>query len=266
VDGLDVSNGLSWRRLREAAAYPLVRHNRWRTAWASVIGTSHLASQNPCQDYSFCKTHDGILVGAVSDGAGSVAHSEVGARMAVDYFVQSFGAPSSIGLFERNSMAQWIDSLAGKLADKARANGLPPRDYACTLLGVVASPKYTAYFQIGDGAIVTPMNDGYRYAFWPQHGEYVNETNFVTQDNAREVFEVHVGDPISEIAIFSDGIEHLVLNTVARSVHAPALRPIFDWLRTVDDDGCPVMDAYLASDQINSRTDDDKSLLMAVRS
>ena len=56
------------------------------------------------------------------------------------------------------------------------------------------------------------------------------------------------------------------MNTVERSVHAPALRPIFNWLRTVDDDGCPVMDAYLASDQINSRTDDDKSLLVAVRS
>ena len=52
----------------------------WRTAHASVIGTSHTATGAPCQDAGDCEVlaaADGseILVAAVADGAGSAKRS-----------------------------------------------------------------------------------------------------------------------------------------------------------------------------------------------
>jgi hypothetical protein len=75
-----------------------------------------------------------------------------------------------------------------------------------------------------------------------------------------------LGEAINKIAIFSDGIEYLILDEIRRRVHAPALRPIFDWLRTARaGEGSRALDTYLGSNHINSRTDDDKTLLMAIR-
>jgi Protein phosphatase 2C len=243
----------------------------WRTAAASVIGTSHVKSEQPCQDFSQCVTIGDTLICAVADGAGSASLSDVGAKIAVTRFIDTFGTASEI---DHASMAQWLDSLVNYLGQEANDRQAETRDYACTLLGVIAMPNHTFYFQIGDGAIVVPSYEAgaydwgaYDWVFWPQNGEYANLTNFATQRNAKQVFEFREGPAVSEIAIFSDGIEHLVLNEATRRVHAPALRPIFDWLRTSESDaaGSQALQTYLGSDHINNRTDDDKSLLMAIR-
>ena len=62
--------------------------SQWRVASASVIGTRHLKQQTPCQDYSLCSTTEDRLICAVSDGAGTASHADVGARIAATYFVQ----------------------------------------------------------------------------------------------------------------------------------------------------------------------------------
>ena len=72
--------------------------------------------------------------------------------------------------------------------------------------------------------------DDYVWIEWPQHGEYANTTNFLTQKNACEVLFFETGRAIEEIALFTDGIERLVLDVAARSVHSPAFKPIFEWL------------------------------------
>jgi hypothetical protein len=74
---------------------------------------------------------------------------------------------------------------------------------------------------------------------------------------------------VHELAMFSDGLERLVLDMTARTVHAPALRPIFGWLAATEPTpgGAPsdVVAAYLNSANVNRRTDDDKTLVMATR-
>ena len=86
-------------------------------------------------------------------------------------------------------MAGFLGSLESLLTEEARENHAATGDYACTLLGVIASPTHTVCFQIGDGAIVIPASEPetYDWVFWPQHGEYANTTNFVTQANAQNV-------------------------------------------------------------------------------
>ena len=254
----------------------------WRTAYASVIGTSHAKTGAPCQDAGGCrvvKAHDGrdVLIAAVADGAGSAKRSEAGATLAVSLFLAEFSEavsadPDLLGL-SQDFVNDWLDSTRDAIAAQAEAEGLEPRDFACTFLAAIVGRSELVCFQIGDGAIV--VSDGemgtYRSVFWPQHGEFANTTNFITQDHVHDVMAFERSDlAVQEIALFSDGIERLVLDLSAKSVHAPSLRPIFDWLagtEPVASDGDPTgaLVAYLGSEHVNRRTDDDKTLVMATR-
>jgi len=252
----------------------------WRTAYASVIGTAHLKSGAPCQDAGRCTVilaADGseILVAAASDGAGSAARSEIGADLAVEAFIAEFGAVArddpTLSRIDRGFVTGWIARFQEALAARASAEGCAPSDFACTLLGAVVTASDAVYLQIGDGAIIVGTEEPDRYAWiaWPQHGEYANVTNFVTEAHATEVAEFEKGPAIDELALFTDGIERLVLDSASRSVHAPAFLPVFAWLRTTNP-GCAVapseaLTAYLGSAHVNARTDDDKTLVMATR-
>ena len=253
---------------------------RWRTAFASIVGTSHLKNGTPCQDASACSVIEGadggeILVAAASDGAGTACRSETGAALAVDLFMQAFGEAArtdpSLAVIDRSFVERWITSFQDTIRQLAADEGQQVRDYASTLLGAVVAHSQAAYVQIGDGAIIVGADEPGEYSWiaWPQHGEYANVTNFLTQDDAHKVLFFETGAAVRQIALFTDGIERLVLNFSARTVHAPAFRPIFEWLaQTLPGAGVQsseALAAYLGSEQVNQRTDDDKTLVMAAQ-
>jgi hypothetical protein len=249
----------------------------WRIAYSSVIGTSHAKTGSPCQDAGGCvvvTAHDEseVLIAAVSDGAGTAIRSEAGSKLAVTRFLHDFAEAASgphFSAIDRAFVEEWVGSLRVSFEELAASEENHIRDYACTLLGAVIGPTGAAYVQIGDGAIVVATEEcgEYGWVFWPQHGEYANTTNFVTQDNVAEVLEFDTGLSVNEIALFSDGIERLVLNLSTKTVHSPAFRPIFEWLARTEglSPQSQVLAAYLASDRVNNRTDDDKTLVMATR-
>lgn len=178
---------------------------------------------------------------AVADGAGSTFKSEDGAQLAVKSFHATFGpvaaADPGIAGVDRDRLTSWVGNLREQIAAMAEADGHTSSDYACTFLGAVVGPARAVFLQIGDGAIVVADIHGGEYAwmFWPQHGEFANSTNFFTQQDFAEALEVEVVEgQLTEIALFSDGIERLVLDLANRTVHSPALRPIFSWLATTD--------------------------------
>ena len=211
----------------------------------------------------------------MSDGAGTADKSDLGSTLAVQEFVDRFSeATSEIGDLSGISeewVRTWFKGLQVKIGELAEENGDPVASYACTLLGVVAGDSEAIYIQLGDGAIVVEAegDDGYGWIFWPQHGEYANSTFFVTQEGAEAKLQVERGPAPREVAMFSDGIERLVLDMANQSVHSPAFKPIFEWLAGTEPDRTgrpsPALEAYLRSDHVNRRTDDDKTLVMATR-
>ena len=221
---------------------------------------------------------------SVADGAGSAQKSEQGAQLAVDAFQRTFAdlAREQPGLdsLDRDRILAWLSDVQSAVAALADEAGLQPRDYACTFLGAVVGPTAAAFVQLGDGAIVVADaeagRDGHSWVFWPQHGEFANSTFFVTMDDAAEILlfdrrELGTGQAdIWELAMFSDGLERLVLDMANRTVHSPSLRSIFDWIAgtpPATSDGSPsdVLASYLASARVNCRTDDDKTLVIAAR-
>jgi len=217
-----------------------------------------------------------ILLAAVSDGAGTAPESDVGAAIAVDLFLERMGAfcgANPLDSIDVAVVSELFQELVDAIRHRAKEDAQPIGHYACTFLGAVVGTQGAAYVQLGDGAIVVSTVDGapseMSWIFWPQHGEYANSTYFVTQEGVERLLQFETGPPVDEIALFTDGIERLVLDMTNHTVHGPAFRPIFDWLATTlpghSEHTSPVLTAYLASDHINRRTDDDKSLVMATR-
>jgi hypothetical protein len=253
---------------------------RWKVIQGSVIGASHTSRGELCQDDCVAATFhapcvDECLVALVSDGAGSAIRGGMGAMVACESGFRVIGEwvsqAQSLSALSSDVVAEWVDTIRYHLWLASRAEGLLPRDYACTLLGAVIGDNNAAFFQVGDGAIVIGEGDGFRPVFWPDSGEYANMTYFVTDEDALSNLhsEVHPAAP-AEVAVFSDGIQRLALVYQTREVHKPFFEPMFARLRkAAGDDECDLLSGQLAiflgSPAVNERTDDDKTLVLATR-
>ena len=254
----------------------------WKYGSASVAGTFHLKSSTPCQDASRVEIvvdagGAQVLIAVVSDGAGSATLAQLGSRLACDLFVDDVKSHIEAGnaraLLLDNFIADWIGKFHRTAVGWSRSEIARIQDFACTLLAAVVWRDRAVYFQIGDGAIVESRRDEpdrYAAVCWPQQGEYANMTNFLTDADAAEkvVRETRSG-AVDEVAIFTDGIQRLALDYRARTAHAPFFAPLFAWLRPREGgysrELSDSLAVYLNSEKINSRTDDDKTLVLATR-
>lgn len=160
----------------------------------------------------------------------------------------------------------WLESVRADLVAKSLEVGTTPREWSCTLLGAICSPTYSAFVQIGDGAVVSGI-DAVQPAFWPQSGEYANQTVFLVSPDAIAGASIVIGGAVDRIALLSDGLQPLALEYQKREAFAPFFTPLFAGLAESAD-----MDAYetkllqlLASRHVNQRTNDDKTLVIALR-
>lgn len=245
----------------------------WRFAAARVPGTSHVNGGLPCQDDFTSTAHGDFFVAAVADGAGSVPMAERGASTVVRSVTASVAAalelaqPAPVTVLKDAALA-----ARRELAAIADHEGLPVRDFASTLLAVIAGPNGGAALQIGDGVIVVG-DDGsdWSWVFWPQHGEYANTTHFLTDEDAPALLQIEVlPSHVSDIALMSDGLERLTLHLGSRSIHRPFFAGIFAPLLAAEGKGeIPVLSAaleeFLRSESVAARTDDDLSLVIATR-
>ena len=253
----------------------------WRFAGASAVGTSHLKSGAPCQDAFKCglyqSAHEGeVILLMVSDGAGSARFSDIGSELAC----REFGSSLELYLAEGSRVAsldsalirKWFDNVVEALNARAETDGEPLRDYACTLIASILTPTHAAFAQVGDGAIVVREGpEDWCYIFWPQHGEYINTTNFITDASSLDKLEFSLtATAIDELAIFTDGIEPLVLQYATNAVHSQFFNSMISPVRALAQPGLDItlsqqLSIYLSSPAICSRTDDDKTLLLASR-
>ncbi len=250
---------------------------------ASSTGTSHLAATQPCQDSHGCAVVEdlagrSVVVLVASDGAGTAATADVGAVICCQTFIKLvgdyFSGGGRIEAIGRPLAERWLASIIFQLADHAASRAAPLHDYACTLLGAIVTDGAAVFMQIGDGAIVVSdrhAGDDWRYVFWPQHGEFANMTNFITSENPIEALEFRAGnEAVEEVAIFTDGIENLVLSKADKKVHAPFFDSMFRSVRRSTASGtdgalCRALEQYLSAPPITSRTHDDTTLILASR-
>lgn len=249
---------------------------------ASSTGTSHLASNQPCQDsHGAAVLADAsgraVVVMVASDGAGSAPRSDAGAALACETFVKLVedyvSRGGHVAAIRRPLVERWVAGIVYRLSHAASANGLDVQDYACTLLAAVVTDGSAVFVQIGDGAMVVSGEQlgEWDYVFWPQHGEFANTTNFVTSENPCDAMEFKATDgAFEEFAMFTDGIENLVLRKAEKAVHGPFFDSMFRSMRRSSANGvdgalCQGLERYLSTPPITQRTHDDKTLILASR-
>jgi hypothetical protein len=215
-----------------------------------------------------------VFVGVVSDGAGSAALAERGAAFVCEHlpaFVSDALATSSdLDAVSDDDVRTWFLRLRAGLRAYAVESGADLRDFSATALLAVASDHQTLCASVGDGAVVVREGAAtpFEVALWPEGGEYVNQTYFLTDETVAERVAIRRFDGVADVIAFSDGLQQLALERATRSAFAPFFAPL---VRTVrESDVAPAvlaerLAAYLESDAVNARTDDDKALVVGCR-
>jgi hypothetical protein len=213
-----------------------------------------------------------LLLLACADGAGSASHADHGASLAcrqVCHLVRSdLREGLSLSRVERDTVVSWHVRLHAELRRQAEALGCPIEQLACTLLLAVIGEKTAVFSQIGDGVIVTRDGEGYGAVFWPQTGEYINSTNFVTDPEFASALEVEIWqERVDELALLTDGLQPLALHYSTRRTHQPFFAPMFQRLRAAQpgEGLAAALRQFLSCAAVNARTDDDKTLVLATR-
>lgn len=252
----------------------------WRWVGARSTGTSHIKSGLPCQDYVASMEIDApmgsVFAAVVSDGASSASHGAVGARMICTGFLkaayQYLRCGKRVEDIDRETVLEWLDRIRDRVNAFAERNQITPRDCAATLVGVLVGPKAAIVIHVGDGAVVVREQGTTHWIVpsWPYHGEYASTTTFVTDDPMPEPAVVPLPVRLDRVAVFSDGIERLVLDHVRRVAHAPFFESKTEVvansaIRGHDRSLSKALREYLDSEAVCDRTDDDKSLILGVR-
>lgn len=248
----------------------------WRLVYASEVGTSHTHSATPCQDSCLAQidvlpNHQPLLSVFVSDGAGSAERGGEGAELAIEAaasFVAKKVKQGEFGLSD-SLAADMIIAIRQHIFSRAEALTLTARDFACTFLGVLSTKAGTLVFQVGDGGVVLDVGKGLEVAIVPMTGEYANMTHFVTDEDAVAVLETkQYPDRALKVAAFSDGLQRLALNLATSTPHVPFFTPFFVGMAqaTIDQEDLlnGLLVKFLGSSSVNERTDDDKTLALAL--
>jgi serine/threonine protein phosphatase PrpC len=252
----------------------------WRAVVRSCTGTRHQKQQQPCQDYgSYCLLNNNeVIVGAVADGAGSAKYSEIGAKLAV-YQVMAIFREIALSPQKDKRLSQPLNDQEAKklfskilqevlitLEEHANQENYVIDDLACTLLVFLATPDWLAAMQIGDGFIVVGLEgEEKKLIFQPDKGEFVNQTTFVTSPNALEEMQVNVLSGNQRfICASTDGLEKVAITMSNWTPFQPFFRPLEQYLQETPDpeQNDEYIQGFLESERLNTRTDDDKTLLL----
>jgi Protein phosphatase 2C len=275
----------------------------WKALSRSVTGTRHVRNHQPCQDWGNVRTMGGVLFGAVADGAGSACYADRGAQIAVATTLDFLQSTEEWLQQRRRSWRCWgakttpppphlVQKLFTKtlhqvlMAFSAQANGHGIEDFACTLIAFVATRDWLAAMQIGDGfLVVTTSGSGigpslsfrgdpqaYHLLFSPHKGEYANQTSFVTSADALTQLQTRIVERPRFICAATDGLESVAIRQRDRTCFAPFFHPLREYLQELAQ---PLPDVpagnadqylldFLQSERLNQRTDDDKTLLLAL--
>jgi hypothetical protein len=262
---------------REPAFIPLTLSPcRWQVVGAAAAGVSHLKKDLPCQDsqaYRLVKISGvDVLLVAVADGAGSAEHSDQGSACAVEASLLALEDALLAGYLEQMDAPKLLylafETARQALIELALQQQISLRSLATTLTLVAAHGGSLLAAQLGDGAVViqteqeklTPVTK-------PQRGEYANETYFLTQENALEKIAIEIiEEPVQALAVMSDGLMRLAMNMSSGEPHPPFFAPLFAFAAGAKDPTAAAvqLEEFLSSDRVCARTDDDKSLVLAV--
>jgi hypothetical protein len=208
------------------------------------------------------------------DGAGSAARGRQGAALVARIVSLKARAhrEAAIGAFSDDLIRSWLAEARQAVANAAATRQLAVRDFATTLVCAISDGEETLVAHVGDGAVVVQdaADQQWDVISWPSHGEYASTTFFVTDEpEPRLSVHRHLGR-LSALVAFTDGLERLALDFAGQRAHAGFFNGIVGPVAASSARGrdgalCAALARYLDGPAVNARTDDDKTLVVAVR-
>jgi hypothetical protein len=247
----------------------------WSFTAAKQAGTSHLRRGERCADFLAVTDVGDFMVLAVAGGAGSARCGADGATFAalqaVNLAVSAlFKKPPSEALLREVFQATLDDLL--DMIEERRAAGeeLQTADFHTTLLLAMLTADTLAVGNIGDGWAVVREEGALRTVAAPARNEYVNEPFFLASKGAIEeaAYEEVPAADLDALAILTDGAAWFAIDLESRTPSAPLFDKLFTFAA---DTSRPALERhaelekFLASDLVTRKTDDDTSLVLAVR-
>jgi hypothetical protein len=248
---------------------------KWKVFFASATGKYHLDGNAPCQDFGHYVVADDVLIGVVCDGAGSASEGQAGAEFFARRVIELLTDSVKSGKFASLSgadysafIAEVVGSARSELEETALARDLTPRDFACTLVGCIASRDGGCFFHIGDGFAIYMKDDGDSVLSRPENGEHADETYFVTDAAWSEHLRVTAIAEIEQgglIGLMTDGTSPFAVNRPKTGFYRPFIDPVVNFLRNASEEhGSEALKNVLADEKTYQITPDDKTLLLAL--
>lgn len=244
----------------------------WTWAAASQRGTTHVAIGEGRQDAYRVLAVAGFLIIVACDGAGSVRHGRLGAVIATRMLAQR--AVEWVSRHNRlpspSMLEMWVAEMRLAIFVHAGRRGCAMGEFASTLVLVISDGLSTFTAHIGDGAVVgrCAKTNKFIALSWPDGGQYVSTTFFLTDEVVRLRIGIATDIAVVQLAALTDGLERLALDFTNRSAHAPFFASMFAPFGSIAASGrdrklSEQLATYLSSDQVNARTNDDKTLVLA---
>jgi len=239
----------------------------WKIAAASVTGRSHRSAAIPCQDASAFRTRGPAIAAVVTDGAGSARLSHLGAPAVAGAVADWLVDNASALLAGRAGAAEIIAAARAAIERQVAEHGGEPRDYACTLVGLLLKGEQGAAVHLGDGAIAAVRGGEPRLVSGPDNGEFANETVFVTSSRAQASLRVtrfHMDPGVTSFALMTDGAQASLLDRRTGRV-SRVVEQVAAWLDTGSEEAVSANLARNIETYLVPRTTDDCTLLVLRR-
>jgi len=214
-------------------------------------------------------TSSEALCAIVCDGAGSAQFGGEGASVLARTMSQSLREHFRVGraLPEDDDVWSWLDSARDRLAVAAERRETTRRAFASTLVMLVAVADKILTAHIGDGAIVARPGETWETISRPENGEFASTTYFATDDPMPRLRLARHEGKWMGFAVFSDGIENLVLDHRNDAPHKPFFNTMIAPIDALNEPGkdarlSSALAAFLRGPKVCDKTDDDKTLLL----
>jgi Protein phosphatase 2C len=246
----------------------------WQLAAAQTRGSSHEACEEECQDaYHVTMVSPHELIITIADGAGAARLARIGASIAshhaTDYVCRLLACPietvneTNVKAILHSAMIHAKEAIQAEAAARQTSS----KEFATTLILLIARPEFVAVAHVGDGATVIADQSGKLIGLtMPPPSNYINETTFLTSSEALAKMQlVFWNGYATRLAVFSDGLQLLSLQWPQRVPYEPFFSPLFRFIGAGPDEGLASQElaTFLKSERIRSRTNDDLTLVLA---
>jgi serine/threonine protein phosphatase PrpC len=207
--------------------------NEWKVAGTFVTGLDHERQNNICHDSFSYKISNSVISMSIADGAGSAKYPEIGAKIA-SIQVNNTLTKDFDWLFhsdENNTVHKITHAIRTIIGIHAKKQNASIQDFATTLIFVsVKEDKFIAG-HIGDGILACLLDNDLKIISYPENGEFINETYFITTKSYKSRFRIYkglIGD-IKGFVLMTDGTCESLFDKQNKSM-APIVFTLFDWL------------------------------------